>query len=84
MCKWHFKSLMNTNQCRFGTKFIRCTMIFDLKLEDFRCKALLVARGHMTATPATMTYVSVVSCESASIALRLADLKKLEVKYGDV
>eukprot|EP00804_Cyclotella_cryptica_P019304 CCRYP_006183-RA/>CCRYP_006183-RA protein AED:0.20 eAED:0.20 QI:0/0/0/1/0/0/5/0/657 len=33
-------------------QFIRCHMIFDVKLEDFRRKARLVARGHATKAPA--------------------------------
>jgi hypothetical protein len=40
---------------------IRCHMIFDVKMEDFRRKAPFVAGGHKTDTPHAMTYVSVVS-----------------------
>jgi hypothetical protein len=29
----------------------RCHMIFDVKMEDFRCKARFVASGHTTETP---------------------------------
>eukprot|EP00804_Cyclotella_cryptica_P022276 CCRYP_018119-RA/>CCRYP_018119-RA protein AED:0.46 eAED:0.46 QI:0/-1/0/1/-1/0/1/0/71 len=29
-------------------QYIRCHMIFDFKMEDFRCKARLVAGGHVT------------------------------------
>ena len=42
-------------------QYIRCHMIFDVKLEDFCRKARLVARGHVTKAPATLTYASVVS-----------------------
>ena len=45
-------------------EFVRCHMIFDVKMEDFRRKARLVAGGHMTSAPATMTYASVVSRET--------------------
>jgi len=38
-------------------------LIFDFKMEDFRRKARLVAGGHMTDTPTTNTYASVISCE---------------------
>jgi hypothetical protein len=40
---------------------IRCHMIFDVKVEDFRRKARFVAGGHTTDTPHVMTYASVVS-----------------------
>ena len=34
-------------------QFIRCHMIFDVKMEDFCCKARLVAGGQATKAPAT-------------------------------
>jgi hypothetical protein len=40
---------------------IRCHMIFDVKMEDFRRKARFVSGGHTTDTPHAMTYASVVS-----------------------
>jgi hypothetical protein len=55
-------------------------MIFDIKMEDFRCKARLVAGRHMTKTPATITYASVVSRETICIALLMAALNNLHVK----
>eukprot|EP00804_Cyclotella_cryptica_P017424 CCRYP_016640-RA/>CCRYP_016640-RA protein AED:0.36 eAED:0.36 QI:0/0/0/1/1/1/2/0/217 len=42
-------------------QYIRCHMIFDVKMEDFRSKAWLIAWGHVTKAPATLTYASVVS-----------------------
>jgi hypothetical protein len=33
---------------------IRCHMIFDVKMEDFRSKARFVARGHTPDTPHAM------------------------------
>jgi hypothetical protein len=36
-------------------------MIFDVKMEDFRRKARLVAGGNTTDTPHAMTYASVAS-----------------------
>ena len=59
-------------------------MIFDVKREDFRRKARLVAGGHTTAAPATITYASVVSRESVRIALLLAALNDVEVKTADI
>ena len=67
-----------------GYQHIRCHMIFDVKMENFRRKARYVAGGHMTDAPATMTYASVVSRESVRTALTLAALNDLEVKAGDI
>ncbi len=53
-------------------------------MEDFRCKARLVAGGHMTKAPATITYPSVVSHETIRIAFLMAALNDLNVKVGDV
>jgi hypothetical protein len=53
-------------------------------MEDFRCKARLVAGGHMAKAPATITYASVVSRETVHIALLMAALNDLHVKVGDV
>ena len=55
-------------------------MIFDIKMEDFRQKARLVAGGRMTKAPPTITYASVVSRETARLALTIAALNDLEVK----
>jgi hypothetical protein len=59
-------------------------MTFDIKIEDFRRKARMVAGGHMTGAPMIMTYTSVVSCETVCIALTLATLNDLEVKAADI
>ncbi len=59
-------------------------MIFDIKLEDFRCKARLVAGGHMAKAPTTITYTSLVSRETVRIALLMAALNDLNIKVGDV
>ena len=59
-------------------------MIFDVKMEDFHHKARLVAGGHKTEAPATITYASVVSRKTVCIALLMAALNDLKVKVGDV
>jgi hypothetical protein len=59
-------------------------MVFDIKMEDFKHKAQLVAGGHKTKASATITYASVVSRETVRIALMLAALNDLQVKAGDV
>jgi hypothetical protein len=59
-------------------------MVFDIKMEDFKRKARLVAGGHKTEAPATITYASGVSRKTVRIALMLAALNDLQVKAGDV
>jgi hypothetical protein len=59
-------------------------MIFDIKMDDFRQKARLVAGGHLTKAPATITYASVVSRETMRLALTFASMNDLEVKVGNV
>ena len=55
-------------------------MIFDIKLgENFRRKARLVEGGHQTATPASITYSSVVSRDLVRIALAVAALNDLDI-----
>jgi hypothetical protein len=63
---------------------IRCHMIFDVKMEDFRFKARFVAGGHTTDTPHAMTYASVVSRESVRIEFTLSALNELDVKMADI
>jgi hypothetical protein len=53
-------------------------------MEDFCRKARLVAGGHRTKAPATITYTSIVSCETVHIALLMAALNDLEVNIGNV
>ncbi|KAL7447687.1 hypothetical protein ACHAXS_000070, partial [Conticribra weissflogii] len=59
-------------------------MIFDVKMEDFLWKVRLVAGGHMTDVPPTVTYASVVSCEMVSIALTMTALNALKVIAADI
>ena len=54
-------------------------MAFDIKMEDLRYKAMLVARGHMIKAMAMIMYASVMSRETVKIALN-----GLEVKLGDI
>jgi hypothetical protein len=63
---------------------IRCHMIFGVKMEDFRRKVRFVAGGYTTDAPHMMTYASVVSRESARIALTLAALNDLDVMMGGI
>ena len=53
-------------------------------MEEFCRKSHIVAGGHMTETPATMTYASAVFCETVCLDLAISVLKKLELKCVDV
>jgi hypothetical protein len=79
-----FNILPDGHAASIGYQKIPCHMIFDVKMEDFRRKARLVAGGHRTEAPATITYASVVSRETVRLALTIAALNNLEVKVGDV
>ena len=64
---------------------IPCHMIFDIKMSDnFRRKARMVAGGHLTETPPTLTYSSVVSRDSIRILLMIAALNGLDVLSCDI
>jgi hypothetical protein len=65
-------------------QFVRCHMVFDVKMEDFCREARLVAGGHMTKAPATLTYASVVSRETVKLALTVAALNDTDVWAADV
>jgi hypothetical protein len=58
-------------------------MIFDIKM-DFTRKAHFVAGGHMTDPPDTITYSSVVSCDSVRIAFLLAALNDIDIRACDI
>ena len=51
---------------------IRCHMIFDIKMEDFRKNSRYVAGCHETVAPPTLKYASDVLQESFRIDLKLA------------
>ncbi len=78
-----FKILLDGQSAPIGYQKIPCHMIIDINMEDFRCKVRLVADGHMTKAPATITYASVVSCETVRTALLMAALNDLDVNVGD-
>ena len=59
-------------------------MVFDIKMEVFRCKVRLVTGGDMIEAPATMTHVSVMSRETVRIALMSATLNVLQIELGDI
>ncbi|KAL7477382.1 hypothetical protein ACHAW6_003191 [Cyclotella cf. meneghiniana] len=65
-------------------QYMGCHMIFDVKMEDFCCKAGLVVGGHMAKSPATLTFVSVMSQETAHIALLVSVLNNIDIWAADV
>jgi hypothetical protein len=67
-----------------GYQEIRCHGIFDVKMDGFARKYRMVAGGHTTEAPKTLTYASVVSRESVRIVLTMAALNDLEVKAADI
>ncbi len=74
-----FKCLNLDKRVHFGYQWVKCHMIFDIKIVDFRRKAHMVAGGHMTGAPMIMTCTSLVSLETILIALTLAALNDLKV-----
>jgi hypothetical protein len=79
-----FKCLNPGKRAPLGYEWIKYHVIFDIKIEDFRRKARMVAGGPMTGAPTIMTYASMVSCETIRIALTLATLNDLEVKLAEI
>ncbi len=55
-------------------QYMKCHMIFDIKMEDFGHEARLVAGRHMTKALATLTYARVMPQETMCIALLVAVL----------
>jgi hypothetical protein len=53
-----FDILPDNKAVPIGYQKIPCHMIFDVKMEDFKRKARLVAGGHRTKAPATITYAT--------------------------
>ena len=66
-----------------GYKHIPMKMIFDIKM-DFTRKALLVAGGHKTDPPVSLTYSSVVSRDSVRIAFLVAATNNLNIMMADI
>jgi len=76
---------MRTGKVKPGYSFCSTHMIFDVKMDgSFTRKARLVADGHKTKPPTSMTYSSVVSRDSVRIALTIASLNSLEVSACDI
>ena len=58
---------------RPGYQFVKCHMIFDIKIgEGFIQKAHMVAGGHTAEAPESQTYSSIVSRYSVKVTLTIA------------
>ncbi len=79
-----FNSLEDDRTVPHGFQFVKCHMMFDIKMEDFHHIAHLVAGGHTINIPAMYPYASVIRHETISIALVLAALNLLEVMAADI
>jgi hypothetical protein len=66
-----------------GFQEIACHMIFDVKM-DLTRKARFVAGGHLSETPTSITYLTVVSRDSVQLAFVIAALNNLEITAWDV
>ena len=76
---------MRSGKLKPGFKFCDTHMIFDIKMDGkFTRKARLVADGHRTDAPASITYSSVVSRDSVRICLMIASLNDLDVFTCDI
>jgi hypothetical protein len=64
-------------------KIIRLHLIYDCK-HDYRCKAQMVAGGHMTDPPKDSTYSSVVSLRSLRTVMFIGELNHMQMKAADV
>ena len=78
------KLLEDGENIPIGYSFVRCHIIFDVKMEDFSSKARLVSGGQMIETPATMNYFRIISRENVCLDIIIATLNDLEVKCGDI
>jgi hypothetical protein len=78
-----FKFLDTNERIPVGYKWIKCHLVFDVKM-DFTRKARFVAGGHMTDPPPTLTYSSVVSRDSVRIAFMLAALNDVDLLVADI
>jgi hypothetical protein len=68
-----------------GFQEIGCHIVFDIKMDgNFTRKARLVAGGHTTVAPASITYSSVVSRESVRLAFTIAGLNDLDIYAADI
>ena len=67
-----------------GYQFVDTHMVFDIRIDGLVRKARLVAGGHTTSSPSSITYSSVVSRDSVRIAFLVAALNDLTLVAADI
>lgn len=77
------KFLTPEDNIPLGYKKKSLHMVFDVKM-DFKQKACLVAGGHMTDPPSSLTYSSIVSRDSVQIMFLIAALNDLQLLSADI
>jgi len=76
---------MRKGKIRPGYSYCSTHMIFDIKMDGaITRKARLVADGHKTRPPTSITYSSVVSRDSVRIVLTIVSLNSLHVSACDI
>ena len=75
-----FDILKDGDRAPIDHKQMNCHLIFDVKMEEFRRKARLVAGGHMTETTKCMRYSIVVGRWSVRYVLSLVQ-QRLSMSY---
>jgi hypothetical protein len=78
-----FRFLEEGECITIGSQWIPFHMIFHIKCGSTH-KARIVAGGHCTDAPNTITYSSVVTRESAHIGLLIAALNELDILAADI
>ena len=79
-----FEALPDGKPVSVGHQFVQCHIVFDIKMEEFRCKARLVAGGHMAEALTTIVYASALFSMTVRIALMIVALNDFDVKSGDI
>ena len=76
---------MRKGEINPGYEHVNVHMIFDIKTNGkFTRNSILVADGHPTALPSSITCSSVVSRESVTISFLLASLNDLDIFACDI
>jgi hypothetical protein len=76
-----FKELLPGETVPVGYQFMKCHMIFGVKVGSLKQKGRYVTGGHMTDPPATATYVS---RDSVRIGLSIATLNGIDILLADI
>ena len=75
----------NVEDLSSGYQEVSCHIIFNVNMGDnFHRKSLMVAGGHKTTTPSSLTYSSVVSWDSVRIYLTISALNYLNFLACDI